>query len=342
MDTKVGGGADDVVQVFWVMRHGDRLDNHDSNWKKNAKFRDDTPLSPVGHVQSGDVARFIASHDSNVKHILSSPFLRAIETASPLSKALNLPIKLEKSVWETGCRSPPPPHTDAEGFFLDTSGYESAFEPTCGERPADFRPRLARSAKILAEKFPVGSGNVCIFSHADPSAYLVTEFCGIDPTLTGPVSPCCIFRLERRQGDEKFKVVLNASIEHLSVLGKTEPCHPIHAFHDWCRLFEEMRVAKLVEQTFRWPPNKEELPILKKAWHARYWRLLTQGKTAEFPVIGPPRKSKKVLFNCLKCGVVSYLRRSLFETAPPSHVIYCWKCKGSFLLTAIPLPKQPS
>lgn len=331
--------ADDAVQTFWVIRHGDRMDSHDSNWKKTAKHREDTPLSPVGSIQACDVAESIMSKDKNVKTILASPFLRTIQTATPLSKKLSIPIKLEKSVWETGCRGPPPPH-DAEGFPLDQSGYESAFEPTCGEHPPDFRPRLARAAEILAARFPFEMGSVAIFSHADPVAYLVTELCGMDPTLTGPVIPCSIFRCERRRGEKKFRLVLNSGVDHLSVIGRTEPCHPIHFFHDWCRLFEEMRNDNLVDVTFRWPPQKHEMVHFHKAWHARYHRLLTEGKTEAFPVIGPPRKSRKVQFNCLHCGVVSYIRRSLMMSAPAHHVINCWKCKGTFLLTDIPRPKE--
>lgn len=330
------------IQRFWVIRHGDRLDNHDRSWKKAAKFREDTPLSPVGHIQAADVANAIAAEDNGITQILASPFLRTIQTSLPLSRKLNIPIKLESSVWETGCRQPPPPHFD-EGFPLDTSGYESCFEPTCGECPDDFRPRLARAAKALSARFPFGSGNVAIFSHADPVAYLVTELCGIDPAITGPVSVCSIFKLERRRDEKHFRVIYNSSIEHLSVIGKTEPCHPIHAYHDWCRLFEEMRQANLVGITFRWPPQPHELPALKKAWKERYTRLLVDGKTDTFPVIGPPRQSRrKHKFDCPLCNVVSYIPKSLFKTAPPSHIINCWKCKGSFLLTSIPKPEKES
>lgn len=334
--------SDDDVQTFWVIRHGDRMDSHDRSWKKTAKHREDTPLSPVGEVQAQDVAKYLKAQCRNLKHILASPFLRTIQTSAPTSKAFNIPIKLEKSVWETGCRAPPPDHRDKD-FPFDDSGYESAFEPTCGEHPSDFRPRLSRSAKTLAERFPVGAGDVAIFSHADPCAYLVTEFCGLDPTLTGPVAPCCVFKLERRRGDSVFRCVINSSISHLSVLGKTEPCHPIHFFHDWCRLFEEMRQAKLVEMTFKWPPQASELAIFQEQWALRYTRLLRDGKTDTFPVLGPsPQASRrKEPFHCLKCGVLSYVRSSLFDTAPPHHIINCWKCEGRFLLFDIPRQKQP-
>lgn len=330
------------VQVIWVVRHGDRMDSFDSSWKKTAKHRGDTPLSPTGHIQAEEVAKWILKTEKvPPKHILASPFLRTIQTATPLSKMMNLPIKLEKSVWETGCRNPPPPH-DQEGFPLDTTGYESGFEPTCGERPTDFRPRLARAAEIIRKRFPVEEGNVIVFSHADPVAYLVSELCGMDPTLTGPVIPCSIFRLERRPGDELFKCVHNSGVQHLSIIGRTEPCHPIHFFHDWCRLFEEMRQNNLVPETFRWPPQEgHEMDAFKKSWTERYTKLLVEGKTDTFPVIGPPRQSRrKVQFECLKCGVVSYVRKSMFKTAPPHHVINCWKCKGRFLLHDIPLPPE--
>lgn len=212
-----------LVQVFWVMRHGDRLNKVDRNWKKTAAYPDDTPLSDVGHVQAMDVANFIKENDDNLRHIISSPFLRALETAAPLSSALDLPIKVEKSVWETGCSRPPPLHLHLASRRFNVDGdYQSTFEPRCGEQTTDFYPRLARAAAGLLQRFPVHEGNVAVYSHADPSAYLVAALCGMDPTLTAPVSPCSIFRLERREGEANFRLTLNASLEHLSVLGKTK------------------------------------------------------------------------------------------------------------------------
>jgi|AntAceMinimDraft_5_1070358.scaffolds.fasta_scaffold67612_1 broad specificity phosphatase PhoE len=92
---------DHVTQVVWIIRHGDRMDNHDPAWgEANAGTANekDTPLSPIGHIQAADVARAILSdatadrgadgpggdNQFTVHHIVSSPFLRTIQTALPL------------------------------------------------------------------------------------------------------------------------------------------------------------------------------------------------------------------------------------------------------------------
>jgi len=92
---------DDVTQVVWIIRHGDRMDNHDPAWgvaNAGTVNEKDTPLSPVGHTQAAEVARAILSDESadrsaggpngdqqfTVHHIVSSPYLRTIQSALPL------------------------------------------------------------------------------------------------------------------------------------------------------------------------------------------------------------------------------------------------------------------
>lgn len=160
----------DEVQVFWIMRHGDRLNNVDRRWKKTAQFPHDTPLSELGHSQAQDVATHIIKNDPHIKHIISSPFLRALETANPLSKQLNLPIKVEKSVWETGCAEAPPLHLHAASrqFTLDPT-HSSAFVPTCGETTGDFEPRLKKAAAALSARLYVNG----IMMHAYITTLLI-------------------------------------------------------------------------------------------------------------------------------------------------------------------------
>lgn len=320
--------GDRETQVFWVVRHGDRLDNDDPTWRKKAEHHEDTPLSPLGHTQAEEVAKYLLGGDHTVDHIVASPFLRAIQTSLPLSQHLQMKIKLESGVWETGCRRPPPPHQD-KGFPLDPE-YSTYFTPSCGERPKDFRPRLARAATGFLERFPFEAGNVAVFSHADPVAYLVSELTGVDPGLLGPVTVCCVFRLERRQGDARFTLTRNADIAHLSAFGNTEPCHPVHAFHDWCRLFGEMREQQVVGPEFRWPTTGDDMTKLKKCWEARYQGSLVAGQAPE-----RPQSPHKVKFSCPRCEVVSYVSNDLYSSAPFTHSIKCWQCKVKFKLKEI-------
>lgn len=379
-----------IRQVVWIVRHGDRQDNADPTWRSKAGDKsEDTPLSDIGHQQAQDVAQSITAQiekeNLNVRHVLASPFLRTMQTALPTSTRLKLPIKKEESVWETGCRKPPPNHQD--GFNLDPT-HLSAFTPTCGERSANFRPRLARSAAHLRKAFPVGSGDICIFSHADPVAYLVTELVGMDPARTGPVAACSIFKIERfarrrRQkssgsgdgdgGKEKgikdindnesktnessagewvdedervglFKLVNNADISHLSMFGNTEPCHPIHSYHDWCRLFSMLRDEKLVEQSFRWPPKEDHLPVLRNAWKQRYLELsvgnmdlakVGRGSGEHAQDHSKHKNRKKIKFLCPLCQITSYVPRELFVNCVLTHNINCFSCKGNYSLGSI-------
>jgi broad specificity phosphatase PhoE len=318
------------VQVLWVVRHGDRMDNFDPTWRKQVAHHEDTPLSPLGHEQAQEVAQSILAAGCPVHHILASPFLRAMQTALPLAEQSGTPMKLEDSVWETGCRRPPPSHMD-QGFPIDET-HGSYFTPECGERPADFRPRLARSAEGVLKRFPFELGNVAIFSHADPVAYLVAELTDVDPALLGPVTVAVIFRLERRRDEAKFTLVNNADISHLTSFGNTEPCHPVHAFHDWCRLFGELREQELVSPDFRWPPTGDNMTRLKVAWTARYQALLLRGPSE---VDVRPSSPKKVKFECPRCAIVSFVSCDLYYSAPFTHNIKCWKCKTKFKLREI-------
>lgn len=152
-DLNMDNNKESRPQVFWIMRHGDRLNNVDRQWKKTARYPHDTPLSELGHNQARDVASHIVENDTNIQHIISSPFLRALETANPLSQQLGMPIKVEKSVWETGCAEGPPLHLHAASnqFSLDDD-YASAFVPTCGESTDDFFPRLSKAATALLSR----------------------------------------------------------------------------------------------------------------------------------------------------------------------------------------------
>jgi hypothetical protein len=105
-----------------------------------------------------------------------------------------------------------------------------------------------------------------------------------------------------------------------------------------------MRNTEVVPPGFHWPPSSpHEMDVLKQHWDDRYSRLLREGGlTDELPVIGPPRTSRKVCFLCPHCKVVSYIKQKLICKAPPCHVISCWKCRGSFLISEIVLITDPN
>jgi broad specificity phosphatase PhoE len=181
------------MQTVWLVRHGDRADHADKTWRRRHAERadaEDAPLSELGHAQAAATARWLLGQEQaagrRVAAIISSPFCRCVQTAAPLSVALGgLPIMLEHSVGETGCRRPPPPppptppmlptpptppahnHQQrhrgggadggAAAIAIDPA-YTPLFVPRCAERPAECRPRMLRAVEGLIGRFG-GSGD---------------------------------------------------------------------------------------------------------------------------------------------------------------------------------------
>jgi len=84
--------------VVYIARHGARIDSKNPEWTARAKYPHDPELSPLGHKQ----ATLLAEHlrDKGIRHIVSSPYLRARQTAQPLAALLNLPVQVEDGLCE--------------------------------------------------------------------------------------------------------------------------------------------------------------------------------------------------------------------------------------------------
>lgn len=125
-----------MPRVLWVVRHAEREDNINSNWRKTAnphKLKsDNSPLSSRGHQQAKELAarleeifltvkaqsREICLNDILIKknflenfhqfrfanvhidHIFASPFERTVETATAIASEIKIPIKLEPGLCE--------------------------------------------------------------------------------------------------------------------------------------------------------------------------------------------------------------------------------------------------
>ena len=115
-----GGGHTEMVSTadVFVTRHGARIDNgpdRDSNWLQMAGHgrRQDAYLSPMGHIAASQLAsEFIRRQAQQpglqnrvLDHIVSSPFLRCMETAEAVARSLNLKIKVEPGIAEVGADS---------------------------------------------------------------------------------------------------------------------------------------------------------------------------------------------------------------------------------------------
>jgi broad specificity phosphatase PhoE len=90
------------MQTIWLVRHEHRLDFIHPEWFETAIYPYDPPLS----VEGGNRAMLLVDKFRGIpiERIYASPFLRTIQTASPLAKSLDLPIQLEWGLCEWLCR----------------------------------------------------------------------------------------------------------------------------------------------------------------------------------------------------------------------------------------------
>lgn len=81
-----------------LLRHG----QSEFNVHFTATRRDpgviDAPLTELGHAQAAEAARQLGN--KRLTRIITSPYTRALQTAAPLAKALNLPVLINPIVRE--------------------------------------------------------------------------------------------------------------------------------------------------------------------------------------------------------------------------------------------------
>jgi broad specificity phosphatase PhoE len=90
------------MQTIWLIRHAHRLDFIEPAWFETAIYPYDPPLSSQGCDRAMQLAQAFASIP--IDRVLTSPFLRTIQTGSPLAALLQLPIRLEWGLCEWLCQ----------------------------------------------------------------------------------------------------------------------------------------------------------------------------------------------------------------------------------------------
>ena len=143
--------TEDNRQYLFIIRHGDRWDYSNPEWKNLASSRTgDSPLSTLGHLQAQETGKFLdkwlTENHIDVENDLtwmSSPFLRCLQTSDAALNSmrntpatLTLPIRPEYSIFEWDGHGGEwhkdlPPLIERKHYFprLDVE-YESFFVPS--------------------------------------------------------------------------------------------------------------------------------------------------------------------------------------------------------------------
>ena len=186
------------------MRHGARYDYANKEaWAARCKAvgaeHSDPPLSALGHLQARETATALAREAPDC--ILSSPYLRVLQTAQPLAHAIGLPIRVEHCLAEFGhspqripaaaARVPILPEVDEDYEpLLDRAC--RGIDPITGKEPTtEYLRRLLLFREELRHSRWYGKTIVC-FSHA-ASVALVGALTGCATLVeAGCFAPCAI------------------------------------------------------------------------------------------------------------------------------------------------------
>mmetsp|Transcript_20270 Transcript_20270/g.67628 ORF Transcript_20270/g.67628 Transcript_20270/m.67628 type:complete len:589 (-) Transcript_20270:662-2428(-) len=91
-------------KMVWVMRHGMRLDDQDPTWKLSASRPYDPPICEHGREQcklAGMSFKSSRSQVGDISFVLSSPFLRCVQTAAEVASILGISrIFIENDICE--------------------------------------------------------------------------------------------------------------------------------------------------------------------------------------------------------------------------------------------------
>lgn len=197
----------------WIARHGHRFDFAYPEWFITAERRYDPALSDQGFVQVQQLANRLKQEP--IDHLFCSPFLRAIQTAHPISQLLNLPMKIERGLgewlnpdWMTEYPQTSPLEDLMSKYSIDPP-YSSRLIPHYPESESEMMQRMARIADQLVAEF---SGNLLLVGHGATVGGITAGLLGENLIRQAPLA--CLTKIVYSK--KQWKIELKADISHLN------------------------------------------------------------------------------------------------------------------------------
>jgi probable phosphoglycerate mutase len=167
----------------------------------------DPPLAPLGLRQARAVAGFLA--DGPVRAIVSSPLLRAQETAAPLAEALGQPVELvdDLAEYDSGQQSYVPVHEMRETYAEIWQQMLRGDLPEFVDVEA-FRGRVTGALEGIIEAHP-GRGAVVVFCHAGVINVALGGYLGIARALPFVIDYTGISRITASRSGRRAVISVN-------------------------------------------------------------------------------------------------------------------------------------
>jgi broad specificity phosphatase PhoE len=200
-------------QVVWLCRHGNRVDFVDPSWRGT-----DPHLSPDGVAQAKETGARLRGEP--IRHIFSSPFLRAVETAHHIAEALDLSIKVEHGAceWMNAAWFPQPPAyiplNEMQARFPRVDlDYRTMVHPHHPETQPELRARCRLTADRLLDTCGTG---ILVVGHGASVTGLAWGVLGPNHgLLSGQCTGLCSLTKVVREDSRAF-LELNGDTSHLT------------------------------------------------------------------------------------------------------------------------------
>lgn len=197
---------------IFLARHGNRQDFIDPSWAARADEPYDPPLSPDGVEQARRLGQRL--RHEGIDAIVTSPFLRAVQTAHHANEALGVPMYLEPGFGEflhpRSFERAPRVRGLAE-LRGDYPMLADSYVPSGAQRYPETHPELVGRAQAalsaLLDQLP---GTLLVVSHAAS----VCAMAMIDRDVRALECPlCALFCLEHEGG--RWRLALDADVTHV-------------------------------------------------------------------------------------------------------------------------------
>jgi probable phosphomutase (TIGR03848 family) len=187
------------MPVFLLVRHGE------NDYVKKGRLAGRLPgihLNKNGRGQAQTLAEKLSS--APVKAIFSSPLERALETAEPIARALNLEVAQRPGLIEVDVgewQDQRVKGLSRQKLWKIVQGAPSRMKFTGGESFADAQHRICQELEMLAGQHEAKDLVVCV-THSDPIKLAVAYFIGmpLDTFQRLHISPASITALLLGEG----------------------------------------------------------------------------------------------------------------------------------------------
>ncbi|MGB2896928.1 MAG: histidine phosphatase family protein [Anaerolineales bacterium] len=165
-----------MVHKITLLRHGLSVGNQ----KGIVQGQMDYPLSDDGYKQTHSLLRYWKEFDISFDCIVSSPLLRAKQTAEIISSGMDLPIELDEDWCERQSgKAEGKPYSEVKLQYEDQehdTPYDPLFET--GESRWDLFIRAAKAMQLIVRRPP---GNYLVVSHGAILGAAIHTIFGFSP-----------------------------------------------------------------------------------------------------------------------------------------------------------------